>query len=175
MRFAYADPPYPGQAKRLYGQHKDFAGEVDHRALVDRLVSEYPDGWALSTGSKWLQEILALCPPGVRVLAWVKPGAPPFRVRPQYTWEPVILRGGRPWAQGDARTTPDHLVGTTQLYTFRAKPVGWVVGSKPPKFARWIFACLGARNDDTLDDLFPGSGIIGSEWEAFTRQEVLAL
>jgi hypothetical protein len=49
MRFAYADPPYPGQSKRLYGSHLDYAGEVDHADLIGRLGSGYPDGWALST------------------------------------------------------------------------------------------------------------------------------
>lgn len=32
MRIAYADPPYPGQSK-LYRNHPDYAGEVDHAAL----------------------------------------------------------------------------------------------------------------------------------------------
>ena len=62
MRFAYADPPYPGQSKRLYGDHPDYAGEVDHTALVDRLVSEYPDGWALSTSVEALRGVLVLLP-----------------------------------------------------------------------------------------------------------------
>lgn len=34
MRFAYADPPYPGKARKYYGAHPDFAGEVDHAALI---------------------------------------------------------------------------------------------------------------------------------------------
>jgi hypothetical protein len=49
MRFAYADPPYPGQAWRVYGRHEDYAGEVDHAELIARLERDYPDGWALST------------------------------------------------------------------------------------------------------------------------------
>ena len=48
MRFAYADPPYPGQARRHYKHHPDFDGEVDHGALIERLMDEFPDGWALS-------------------------------------------------------------------------------------------------------------------------------
>ncbi len=32
MRFAYADPPYPGQSKRWYGNHPDYGG---HRAAED--------------------------------------------------------------------------------------------------------------------------------------------
>lgn len=42
MRFAYADPPYPGKAK--YYPEKT---EVDHASLIGRLATEYPDGWAL--------------------------------------------------------------------------------------------------------------------------------
>jgi site-specific DNA-adenine methylase len=41
--FAYADPPYVGQAKRHYNSE-----EVDHVALIQMLVSDFPDGWALS-------------------------------------------------------------------------------------------------------------------------------
>lgn len=46
-RFAYADPPYPGQSAKHYGDHPDFAGEVDHDELIERLLGY--DGWALST------------------------------------------------------------------------------------------------------------------------------
>jgi hypothetical protein len=45
MRIAYADPPYIGCA-HLYSEHPDFAGEVDHVALIERLESEF-DGWVL--------------------------------------------------------------------------------------------------------------------------------
>ena len=34
MRFAYADTPYVGQASRHYKQQSDYAGEVDHAALM---------------------------------------------------------------------------------------------------------------------------------------------
>lgn len=36
LRFAYADPPYPGLA-RYYRDHPDYAGEVDHGELLSRL------------------------------------------------------------------------------------------------------------------------------------------
>src|SRR6185437_7416920 len=48
LRLAYADPPYPGKAW-MYRGHPDYAGEVDHAALIRRL-STY-DGWALSTSA----------------------------------------------------------------------------------------------------------------------------
>jgi hypothetical protein len=63
---ANADPPYPGKAF-YYRDHPDYAGEVDHAALIARL-STY-DGWALSTSAAALPAVLALCPPGVRVAA----------------------------------------------------------------------------------------------------------
>jgi hypothetical protein len=177
MRFAYADPPYPGQSKRLYGEHADYAGEVDHESLIARLVSEYPDGWALSTGAKWLQDLLALCPPGVRVLAWAKTDAPPFTVRVQYTWEPVIVMGGRPY-EGGPRTVRDSLVapstGAMGAGVHRDGP-GHVMGRKPPRFCRWIFEVLGAGPGDELDDLFPGSGAVAREWAAYSRQERLVV
>jgi hypothetical protein len=175
MRFCYADPPYPGQAKRLYGDHPDYAGEVDHGELIGRLVDEYPDGWALSTGAKWLREVLLLCPVEVRVLSWVKTDAPPFTLRVQYSWEPVILCGGRPY-EGGPRTVRDSLVvpscGAMGSGVHRDGP-GHLVGRKPPKFCRWVFACLGAEPGDELDDLFPGSGAVMREWRAYAAQPEL--
>ena len=61
LRLAYADPPYPGMSARYYRDHPDYAGEVDHEALIDQLVEEFPDGWALSTSAASLPAVLALC------------------------------------------------------------------------------------------------------------------
>lgn len=61
MRIGYADPPYPGQSKRLYGEHEAYAGEVNHVQLVERLTAEY-DAWVLHTSASALHEILPLCP-----------------------------------------------------------------------------------------------------------------
>ncbi|HET7031118.1 MAG TPA: hypothetical protein VFI34_11450, partial [Candidatus Limnocylindrales bacterium] len=41
---------------------------------------------------------------------------------------------------------------------------GAVIGMKPPAFCTWMFALLGARPGDELDDLYPGSGIVGRTW-----------
>ena len=189
MRFAYADPPYPGQSYRLYGDHPDYAGEVDHAELIARLELEFPDGWALSTSASALPEVLALCPysrgtdpknPGrvepdksVRVMAWVKPGGAPFPVSVQYGWEPVILRGGRRAKYG---RTWDYLIAQPDRYQFRRhlQPAGLVKGAKPRAFCEWIFRALGARPGDELVDLFPGSGAVGRAWEAFEAQPELA-
>ena len=75
MRFGYADPPYPGHA-RVYRDHPDYAGEVDHAELISRLITEFPDGWALSTSAQALQDILALCPPRRAGVLLASAGAP---------------------------------------------------------------------------------------------------
>ncbi len=161
LRLAYADPPYPGKA-RLYRDHPDYGGEVDHAALIARL-SGY-DGWALSTSAEALPVVLALCPPGVRVAAWHR-GERPTRSRwPLHAWEPVIYRGGRQLVTGTRRV--DSIVcGVGPLDTLP----GRVIGAKPAAVCRWIFTLLGACPGDTLEDLFPGSGAVGRAWAAFTR------
>lgn len=171
MRFAYADPPYIGQAKKHYGHHKDYAGEVEHADLIARLVTEYPDGWALSAAARSLPTVLPLCPADVLVLAWVKPLAPPLGDHRIYSWEPVILRGGRR-PVGYIRT---HLVASPPQFTFRAKPAAHVIGEKPAEFCRWVFASLGACPGDTLDDLYPGSGAVARVWERYVAQLPLPL
>lgn len=93
LRLAYADPPYPGLSKRYYGKHPDYAGEVDHRRLIEQLDGY--DGWALSTSARALQEVLALCPPGARVAVWNRGERPTRSAGPLNAWEPVIYFGGR--------------------------------------------------------------------------------
>src|SRR5215472_15779318 len=96
MIVAYADPPYIGQAAKHYAGQPDYAGEVDHGELIERLCAEYHDDWALHTASTTLKQVLSLCPDDVRVGAWVKPfGVMKPGVNPGYLWEPVIFRGGR--------------------------------------------------------------------------------
>lgn len=164
MRLAYADPPYPGESERHYGNHPDYAGEVDHAALIADLQGF--DGWALSTSNKALRDVLGLCPSGVRVLAWCKPIAPPFPGKGVYGWEPVIARPARPVAN-DLRDT---ITVSPEMFTFRPKPAEYVTGMKPPAFCRWLFAWLGAQQDDTFDDMFPGSGTVGYEWARWFAQ-----
>jgi len=109
MKFAYADPPYPGQAKRWYGKHPDYAGEVDHAELIARLEADYPDGWALSSNAVSLPTILRLCPIDIRVAAWHNTNSqPPGAIGGWWwSWEPVIVRGGRS-GQG---TSAGHRIG----------------------------------------------------------------
>lgn len=163
MRFAYADPPYPGQAKRWYGDHPEYAGEVDHAELIARLEADYPDGWALSTSSTALQSVLSLCPATVRIAAWhVTNSEPPGNRRSSTVptwhkvWEPVIVNGGR------ADPTPGALIVKNLLTAGNRSGFlgGRIAGEKPAAFTRWVQALLGVTPDDEIDDLFRGSGAV---------------
>ncbi len=146
VRFAYADPPYVGQAHR-YPEKT----EVDQIALVSRLTADYPDGWALSLSSPSLRMILPACPTDVRVMAWVKPFAA-FKpnVGVAYAWEPVIVRGGRRRTR-EQPTMRDWVSANITMQT-------GLVGAKPPTFCHWLLQVLNFRRDeDILDDLFPGT------------------
>lgn len=169
MRFAYADPPYPGQARKHYA-HDPRCAEVDHAELVARLVADFPDGWALSTSSTALRDVLPLCPPDVRVMAWVKPFAS-FKpgVNPAYAWEPVIVRGGRKRGRQVA-TVRDWVAESITLKR-------GLSGAKPRGFCLWLFEVLGARRGDDLADLYPGSGAVTAAWREFMREppETLAM
>ena len=158
MKFAYADPPYPGQAKRWYRDHPDYAGEVDHGELISRMCRDYPDGWALSTNVVSLQFVLGLCPEDVRTAVWHKTNEAPPRRGWWFNWEPVIVRGGLP------------------------RPVRTVFSSgqngRQGRFPRFQASRLrlldaataGSEVEDVIDDLFPGSGIVGREIEAWRTQ-----
>lgn len=161
MRFAYADPPYPGQSLKHYGGHSDYAGEVDHAALLADLAGF--DGWVLHTSSTALAGVLAACPAGVRVGAWVKPFAAFKRnVSPAYAWEPVIFSPVR------KPITPSP-TGITMRDWFSA-PITMqrgLTGAKPERLCWWAFEVAGCRPGDALDDLFPGSGAVGRAWDSW--------
>lgn len=158
--FAYADPPYAGQAKRHYGKHADYAGEVDQAELVRQLEEGY-DGWALSLSVKSLPVILRACPADIITLAWFKPIAPPLGDHRRYNWEPVLLRPVRRYEPG---YVPLATIASPPQFTFRQKPAGHVIGEKPEAFCHWVFAAAGLTKDDEMTDLFPGSGAVGRAW-----------
>lgn len=162
MKLVYADPPYPGQAKRHYSN--DPSGitpeEVDSAELLMNLVEQY-DGFALSTSAPGLFIIAEALPRGyfiknkIRTAPWVKPWSH-FRpwVDVQYAHEYVLFKSAR--VKGQRPSIRDFLVcnPTRQKGTH---------GAKPDAFCDWVLDLLGydpAR--DTIADLFPGSG-------AFTR------
>lgn len=167
-RFAYADPPYPGKADYYYDQVLTFDGEVDHRELVDRLMSDYPDGWALSTSSEALQGVLRLCPPGVRIGSWHRRIRHVRAVRPLASWEPLIVYGGRPYSTSSTQHVLDRLVYEGRYASYP----GALIGMKPPEFAVWLFRQLNACVGDQVDDLFPGSGAILRAWKIYCGAEL---
>jgi len=161
MRLAYADPPYPGRA-HLYADHPDYAGEVDHVALIETLCKY--DGWALSTSAAALRDLLPVCPDDIRVLAWVKHSV-------NVSWEPVIVKSARPI---DTQGPRDWIHVEPEAFQWRPKPDSYVIGQKPVPFCEWMFLWLGAEQGDTLDDLFPGSGAVGKAWDRWIAQPPLA-
>ena len=157
---AIADPPYIGCAG-FYEENK----EVDHKVLIEQLVDEYPDGWALCLHTPSLKTILPLCPDDVRVMAWVKPFAV-FKpnVNPAYTWEPVIVRGGRKRTR-EQDTVRDWVSANITLKR-------GMVGVKPDEFSFWLFEVLNLMPGDTLDDLYPGTGAITKAWKKWQQRYV---
>ena len=154
MKVAYADPPYMGQAKR-YPEKR----EVDHEGLINQMTGFY-QCWALSCSSSSLQQLLAWCPPDVRVGAWVKPFCS-FKpnVNPAYAWEPVIF--WHPRARG--RDIPTVRDWVSENITLKKG----LVGSKPPAFCYWLFELLGLQPDDEFHDLYPGTGIVTKCWNEY--------
>lgn len=158
MRLAYADPPYPGCA-HLYRDQPDYAGEVDHAELIARL-GEY-DGWLLHSSSVALPQIMPLIPPGVRIMAWVK-GFAAFKrnVSVAYAWEPVIVKAARKPAVSKRIVMRDWVEAPITLRR-------GLTGAKPEKVCHWAFEMLGARPEDDLDDLFPGTGAVTEAWRTW--------
>lgn len=155
LRFAYADPPYPGTAARYYSDQPTYAGEVDHAALLSLLQARRFDGWALSTSEKALRDLLPMCPPGTRTCPWVKPDPPsPMTYGLENCWEPVLIWGGRPRQPGVR----------DWLQALPARGGGDLPGRKPLAFCAWLFDLLGMVPGDHLDDMFPGSGVVGAAW-----------
>lgn len=170
MRFAYFDPPYPGLAERYYAEHPDYAGEVDVAGLLEPSPLQRFDGWALSTSSDALPEVLALCVArglAVRVAAWFRGHRPTKSAWPLKAWEPVVYAGGR--------RLPSHDVGRDALIHHarpRTTDPARVIGAKPAAFCYWLFDLLGALPGDLFVDAFPGSGGVARAWERVTDLEV---
>ena len=174
MKLAIADPPYPGQAAKHYGDHPDYAGEVNHMDLIKRLDADY-DGWALHTTSTALSQVLIMAAAqGVtdfRIMAWFKPFAAFKRnVSVAYAWEPILVKPARKpvvrhrvvmrdWIEESEPTEE----AVRESITMRRG----LTGAKPEKVCHWLFEMLGAEAGDTLDDLYPGTGAITAAWQSW--------
>lgn len=169
MRIAYADPPYIGCA-HLYRDHADYAGEVDHEALARQLFQEF-DGFILHGSSTSIGQLAShvLKPEtkggtsDVRCMAWVK-GFAAFKrnVSVAYAWEPVYVRAARKPVVSARQCMRDWIECPITLRKGLA-------GVKPEKVCWWAFEMVGARPDDDLVDLFPGTGAVTKAWERWRK------
>lgn len=164
MVFYEMDPPYIGQSKKHYGNHPDYAGEVDHRELLTRADRE-ADGWALHMSSTTLPEVLAILTEevieGWRVMAWVKPFAA-FKpnVPVAYAWEPIIVKPVR----------KPEVSGRTVMRDWFSENITMrrgISGAKPERLCHWVFEVAGLHPTDTFVDVFPGSGAVQSAWDSW--------
>jgi len=151
MTFAYADPPYYKQGKKHYGKLHDGAEIWDskqaHWDLINRLMANYPDGWALSCNPAELPWIIKH--DGIRVCTWVKTF---HQIRPttvQYAWEAVLLYGGRK----ENKRKPM----VRDWLSCRIAMKKGLTGAKPLEFNLWILDLLNYKTGDVIDDLFPGT------------------
>jgi|SRR5215813_10862506 len=170
MKLGYADPPYLGCA-HLYRDHSDYAGEVDQVALIRQLQRNF-DGWVLHT-SATPQAIALLAPAvletGARWCSWVK-GFAAFKanVPVAYAWEPVIIKPARKPVVSGRIIMRDWIQCSITLKR-------GLTGVKPEAVCRWAFELMGAKPEDELEDLFPGTGAISRAWENWRSQIPLAL
>ncbi|MCE0743868.1 hypothetical protein LWC05_08170 [Acetobacter sicerae] len=168
LRLGYADPPYVNCA-HLYRGQPDYAGEVDHAALVRHLDATY-DGWVLHAAA--IPASIATLAPlamdtGARWMVWVK-GFAAFKrnVPVAYAWEPVIIKAARRPVVSRRQVMRDWIQGSITLRR-------GLTGAKPEAVCHWAFELLGARPDDVLDDLYPGTGAVTRAWESWRRKFVL--
>lgn len=168
MKIAYADPPYIGCANH-YKDHADFAGEVDHAKLIRDLQDGY-DGWLLHASSVSISEIATwhkLYAPEARWMAWVKPFAAFKRnVSVAYAWEPVLVKAARKPVVSKRLVNRDWIAESITMKK-------GLTGAKPEKVCHWAFEMLGARPDDELFDLYPGTGAVTQAWKSWQGKFVL--
>jgi len=189
VKFALADPPYPGQSLRHYGDHEDYDGEVDHRELISRLVDEF-DGWALHTSAPALfycqriladlglqamdEEAFSATGCDYRVFVWAKPFAAFKRnVKVAWTWEPVLIKPLRPAEpkRVDGIVSRDYMEEPEAILESITMKKG-LTGVKPEKVCHWVFEMAGLDYMDSFHDLFPGSGAVSRAWESWSTLQL---
>ncbi|WP_425991357.1 hypothetical protein [Afipia sp. DC4300-2b1] len=163
MKIGYADPPYIGCA-HLYRDQESYAGEVDHAELIEHLQSDY-DGWVLHAAAT--PKSMAVLAPlvegveGARWMSWVK-GFAAFKrnVPVAYAWEPVIIKAARKPVVSKRLVMRDWI---QESITLRRG----LTGAKPEAVCHWAFELLGARPEDELIDLYPGTGAVHEAWRTW--------
>lgn len=141
-----------------------------HRALIARMTSDY-DGWAVAMKVSSLWHYLQWADPRVcHVAAWTKQTSLPTGTRPIRSWEPVLIRvpDGRRRVRDRSHPQPVrdtiHTLGPVKPKQTAVARASTFAGSKPAQWTRWVLDMLGYDPDqDTVDDLFPGSGAVAAE------------
>ena len=175
MKLGYADPPYFG-CGALYSAHHPNALDWDnpqtHKGLVDRLQDEF-NGWVLHSSAT--PEAMALYAPlivgtGARWCSWRK-GFAAFKrnVPVAYAWEPVIIKPARKPVVSKRLVMRDWIetVETEDDIRWSITLKRGLTGAKPEAVCHWAFELLGARPEDELTDLFPGTGAVGRAWKTW--------
>ncbi len=132
-------------------------------ALFDHLETAF-DGWVLHTSAT--PEAIAMLAPrvvgsGARWCSWVK-GFAAFKknVPVAYAWEPVIIKPARKPVVSKRQINRDWIQESITLKR-------GLTGAKPEAVCHWAFELMGARPDDDLEDLYPGSGAVSRAWRTW--------
>jgi hypothetical protein len=173
LNYCIADPPYLGRAERWYGPtgcgiakgkgrasaHEGahlYDEKETHHQLVKDLESNF-DGWAIAMSVHSLSTYLSIVETdsrnGIRVAVWNKPSAVPSGNRVLNNWEPVLLKVPKTRrGQQSGKTCHDVLTCNP--------PRNGFVGAKPIEWTRWVLLMLGVQDQDSVTDMFPGSGMV---------------
>ena len=173
MNLGYADPVYLGCGKlyaELHPEAHAWDDPIEHARLVQRLQDEF-DGWVLhlsaTPASMALYGQLVQHIEGVRWCSWVK-GFAAFKknVSVAYAWEPVIIKAARKPVVSKRLVMRDWI---QESITLRKG----LTGAKPEAVCHWAFELLGARPEDELVDLFPGTHAVTKAWQTWRGKFVL--
>lgn len=180
MKLCIADPPYLGKAEMFYGERDvagmNFGGSINqtfkadrhpdahlwddpatHREMVERLTAEY-DGWAIAMIPSSLPHYLQWVPRRTRIAVWHDPRVMPTGAHPRRRWEPVLV-----YVPEGRRRVVDVRTPVGDVLTC-PHPGGSFAGQKPRQWTRWVLDMLGYDpEEDTVDDLFHGSGAVAAE------------
>jgi len=133
---------------KLHAEASKWDDPEEHKKLIQKLTTEYPDGWAYSCNPKDLPFILSACPANTRICSWTKTFHQIRGVSVQYAWECVLLYGGR-----SGKRKP---MVRDWLSCSIAMKKG-LQGAKPNAFNDWILDLFNSNNEDEIHDLFSGT------------------
>ena len=176
LRMAIADPPYFGTAKRFYSpdgeayekgleyqSNQDSNADLwdnpeSHKELLEYLQDNFKSfAIAMNVHSLplYLKKIKPSASSGFRVCSWVKTNSAPTGSRIRNGWEPVLI-------YNDVTRRSQQSGTRTRDYLICNAPREGFIGQKPYEWTEWIVELLGHKEDDTIADLFFGSGAVTS-------------